>query len=166
MGMKLKRRRWWWWCNHVEKKKRRNCKALRVYSDLNKCQVMSLFSTSVQRSAEGIHFVMKVEDSIRQWKLLGLACHEFVMSIAVLTALLLTFQALLVCDRVSLGDCFPDISKDCCVFLFKSRAVQEKLFLDSQPLTMKAEWSFKTLGTSHPTTWHHTQENSHLNSSL
>jgi len=67
---------------------------------------MSLFSTSVQRSAAGINFLMEVEDSIRQWKLLGLACQEFVISIAVLTAVLLTFQALLVYDTVSVGECF------------------------------------------------------------
>ena len=34
--------------------------------------------------------MMKVEDSIRQWKLLGLACQEFVMRVEVV---LLTFQA-------------------------------------------------------------------------
>jgi hypothetical protein len=52
---------------------------------------MSLFSTSVQCSAAGINFVMKVEDTVRQWKLLGLACQEFVVSIDVPTAVLLTF---------------------------------------------------------------------------
>jgi len=82
---------------------------------------------------------MKVEGSIRQWKLLGLACQEFVMSIEVLTSVLLTFQALLVCDTVSLGECFPDISKDRCAFLLKSQAVQEKFLLDFRPLTLKAE---------------------------
>ena len=54
---------------------------------------MSLFSTSVRCSAAGINFMMKVEDSIRQWKLLGLACQEFVMSIKFLTAVLLTSHA-------------------------------------------------------------------------
>jgi hypothetical protein len=63
MGMKLKRR---WWCKKKKKRKRRNYKALRVHSDLNKCQEMSLFSTLVQCSAEGINFVLKVEGSIRR----------------------------------------------------------------------------------------------------
>jgi len=66
-------------------------------------------------------------------------CQEFVMSTEVCTAVLLTFQALLVCDTVSLGECFPDISKDHCAFLFKRRVVQEKFLLDFRPLTMKAE---------------------------
>jgi len=70
---------------------------------------------------------MKVEGSIRQWKLLGLACQEFVMSIEVLTAVLLTFQALLVRDIVSLGECFPDISKDCCAFLLESSSTRKIL---------------------------------------
>jgi len=99
---------------------------------------MSLFSTSVQCSAAGINFVMKVEDSIRQCKFQGLACQEFVMSIEVLTAVLLTFQAFWYVT-LSLGERFPDISKDCCAFLFNSQAVQEKFLLDFRPLTMKAE---------------------------
>ena len=86
MGVKLKR----WSCNHVGKRKRRNSKALRVHSHLMKCQELSLFNTSVHCLAAGINFMMKVEDSIRQWKLLGLACQEFVMRVEVV---LLTFQA-------------------------------------------------------------------------